>query len=272
MVGSKVFGVFVVTCLALIFVGCERSYHGPRVASSSETDFAFVLKAEDDADTIIDKAVEAHGGEKSFSCWRCGYLKYQTRISIAPTDVGDATIEDTFQFPGHLKRVVRKGKNGEDIVFVSVVNHGKVWTKFADGSALPSESNKSTDRTQHQFGDFCNLELLTEREAVLTKLGSELIDGKQAIGVRVESDELGTVDFHFESKTGLLLKSKKTAPDPISGRPAVMESFLSDYKEVQGVRVPMSINGSRDGKAIMNVIILEVKFAEKFEDSTFAKP
>src|SRR5215471_12409499 len=96
-------GVLVTTWLAIFLVGCGGSHIIQKEEPASEA----VLTADDDAKAVIGKAVKAHGGEKTFSRWNCGYLKYTTKGGILPTQLGEVTMEDTFQLPGHFKRVTR---------------------------------------------------------------------------------------------------------------------------------------------------------------------
>jgi hypothetical protein len=252
-------------------LGCERS-QGPRnLKPALQTRPEPVLTADDDAKTVIEKAVKAHGGEKAFSRWKCGYVKYKTRGGIVPDQVGEVTVEDTFQLPGHFKRVTRVDTGGKELVIVFVVNHGKSWTKKGDGPSAPID-NDVTERPVHSFAGFCNLAPLTEAEVRLTKLGEEKIGGRQAMGVRVQSDKLGEVDFYIGSQTGLLLKLRKSLPSAEPERPTVVETFLDDYKDLQGAKIPMRIQSWQDSELILDVTLIDVKFAERFEDSTFAKP
>jgi hypothetical protein len=261
----------------------EKQKKGPASKQTSEP----VLRDQDDAKTIIAKAVKAHGGEKSFARWNCGYLKYKTKGGVISAQAGDAIVEDTFQLPGHFKRVAhidaRETKyvpsRKFDLIFV--INDGKGWTKKGDAPAEPME-NDFTERTEHPFAAFCNLTLLTAPKVNMTKLGTEKINGNDAIGMRAKSEILNDVDFYFASKTGLLLKTRKSLPasDALrkllggadTDKASVLETYLSDYKEVQGTQIPMRIYGTQDGQAILDVVLLEARFADKCEEGTFAKP
>jgi hypothetical protein len=271
MVRYRTFTMLVLFWLALFLVGGEPSQEIQKAKPASEARPAPVLKADDNAKTVIGKAVKAHGGKKAFSRWNCGYLKYKTKGGFVPAQFGEVTLEDTFQLPGHFKRITRMDAGGKELVMFFVINQGKGWTKQGDGPAKPID-NDFTKKAEHPFAGFCNLAPLTEADVRLTKLGEVKIGDRPAIGVRVQSDKLGEVDFYFSSQTGLLLKSRKSLPGADADKPAIMESFLDDYKDVQGGKVPMRIKGARDGKAILDMTLIEVKFADKFEDSTFAKP
>lgn len=255
----------------LFLVGCQNSREPQKAEPPSEVRPQPILQADDDAKTILSKAVKAYGGKKAFSRWNCGYLKYKSKGGIVPTSIGEVTLEDTFQLPGHFKRITRTKANGTELVMSFVVNNGKGWKKRGDEEAEPIE-NTFTNRTEHPFAGFCNLTPLTEAGVQLTKLGNEKIDARQTVGLRAKSAKLGEVDFYFDLETGLLLKSRKSLPTATPDKRAVMESFLDNYKEVQGGQVPMRIKGIRDGKIILDVRLIDVKFADKIEEGKFAKP
>lgn len=230
-----------------------------------------VLQEDDDAKTIVAKAVKAYGGKKAFSRWNCGYVKYKPKGGILPAQIGEVTLEDTFQLPGHFKRITRVTANGKELVMAFVVNHGKGWKKRGNEPAEAID-NEFTKRTEHPFAGFCNLTALTEAEVRLTKLKKAKVDGKEAIGVQAQSEKLGKVDFYFSSKTGLLLKTSKFLPSADPDKPTVMDTYLGNYKEVQGGKIPMRIKGFRNDKVIVEVDLIDVKFADKFDESVFAKP
>src|SRR5262249_38020984 len=143
----------------------------PKGEPASESRPDPVLLTDDDAKTIIGKAVKAHGGEKAFSCWKCGYVKYKTTGGVIPAQIGEATVEDTFQLPGHFKRVVRSDMDGGEAALIFVVNHGKGWKKIGDRPVEPID-NDFTNQAEHTFAGFSNLKPLTEADVRLTKLGS----------------------------------------------------------------------------------------------------
>jgi hypothetical protein len=257
--------------LFLFLLGGNRTQDQRKAGSASETRSEPVLKIEDDAKTIISKAVKAHGGEKAFSRRRCGYLKYKTKGGVVPKELGEVIVEDTFQLPDYFRRVTHLAVGGKEMLMVFVVNRGKGWVKEGDSPATPIPVDFA-ERPQHPFANFCNVSLLTEAGEGLTKLGAEKVNGKDAIRIRAQSDELGQVDFYFATQTGLLLKSRKLRPGADPGKPAVVESFLDDYKDAQGTQVPMRMKVAHDGKLQLDVTLIEAKFADKFEESVFAKP
>jgi hypothetical protein len=230
-----------------------------------------VLRSEDDAKTVLAKAVKAYGGDKAFARWNCGYVKYKTKGGIIPAVLGEATGEDTFQLPGHFKRQVRTAFAGRETSMVFVINNGKGWSKRGDAPAQPID-NDFTEKTEHLFAGFCGPSWLSRLDPRLTKLDAEKVDGREALVVRAESDELGQMDLYFSKETGLLLKSKRRLPGTDPDKSAPLETTYEDYKEVDKGMIPMRIKGHQGGKLILDLTLIEVKFADKFDEGTFAKP
>src|SRR5262245_35455487 len=90
--------------LALLAAGDRHPHDSSRAGPEPTARADPVLHDDDEARTVIDKALHAHGGEKSFARWKCGYVKYRTKGGIVPSQFGEVTLEDTFQLPGHFKR------------------------------------------------------------------------------------------------------------------------------------------------------------------------
>ncbi len=263
---------FAMLCaLWLTHVGCERTQESRKAQPPSELRFDQVLKTDDDAKMIVTKAVKAHGGEKAFTRWSCGFLKYKSKGDLVPAQRSEVTFEDTFQLPGHFKREIHTDVDGKELWMVFVVNHGKGWTKKGDTPAEPSDNN-FTEKTEHPFAGFCDLSILTEAEVRLTKLGMEKVSGMDSVGVRAHSEKLGEIDFHFGVQTGLLLKIKKVVPSTDSDKPRVLETYLGDYKDVQGNEMSMRIKLVQDGKAILDINLIEARFVDEFDKCIFAKP
>lgn len=267
----QAFAVLITIGPALFLVGCQRQQDSRKSERTSSGRSEPVLHAGDDAQSVIGKAVMAHGGEKAFVRWNCGCLKYKVKGDSVPGPRGEVTFEDTFQLPGHFKRITYMDVGGKELSMVFVINHGKGWSKEGDAPADPID-NDFTKRTEHPVAGCFNLLPLTEGGTRLTTLGEEKIDGQGAMGVRVQFDKLGEVDFHFGKQTGLLLRIKKSLPGAERDKPAVIETFLYDYKDVQGGKVPMRIKVVQDGKEILDEILLDVKFTDKFGENTFSKP
>lgn len=259
-------------CWVVLFLfACDRAPQQPVHRVASRATSQPVLTDGDDARTIIANVVAAHGGEHAAARWRCGYVKYRTTGGILPAQLGVCIVEDTFRLPGRFSRVTRMDAEGRDVRMVWVVNDGKGWSRFDNGPVTPFDNN-ITDRREHPFADFCRTTAIAQPEVQVTKLGSVQIEGRPTVGVRVASAQLVDSEMWFSAQTGLLVLVRKTLPADNPAGPGVVETTLGEYAHVQGAPIPMLIKATRDGKIMLEVKLMEVRFAEKFDDSVFSKP
>ena len=56
------------------------------------------------------------------------------------------------------------------------------------------------------------------------------------------------------------------------GKEVVQETVFSDYKEINGVKMPMKEVIKRDGKNFVDGETFDVRLVEKLDDKIFGKP
>ena len=253
----------VLACLTVLFTGCGASAPtGPR---------SLVIAADDDGKAIFDKGVQALGGADKLPRWNIGAIKYKATGSGEAAGAAEAVVEDTFQLPGRFKRVARIKRGGEEKTITVVVRDGKGWEKKGDAEVREA-ANDAADKKEHPFAVFANLRPMLEPDVKLIRAGEMDVNGTPCQIVRVDSPRLDPLALFFDKNTALLLKTRKTIERPGSPLPSVVDTYLSDYKDVNGALVPMRIKGFQGDKAILDVNLLEVRFPDKIDDAEFAKP
>ena len=80
------------------------------------------------------------------------------------------------------------------------------------------------------------------------------------------------IDLYFDKESGLLVKTETRVKDEGSGQEVSEETFVTDYKEVQGVKQATRFTINRDGKPFMEGEATDIGLAEKLDASVFAKP
>lgn len=107
----------------------------------------------------------------------------------------------------------------------------------------------------------------------LSLAGEEEIDGEACDGISIDAEGQRQTQLFFSRKTGLLKRtSYVVAPEELGGKEVVDSVIHFDYKEVDGVQVPMSQKMTRDGKKFVEGKITKIEFPEKADDAEFAKP
>jgi outer membrane lipoprotein-sorting protein len=74
--------------------------------------------------------------------------------------------------------------------------------------------------------------------------------------------------LYIDANTYLPIKRKSTAPDQMGGE-VESETYLSDYKSVDGVKIAHSISNYRGGQEAFKMVISEVKQNTGLDDSLF---
>jgi hypothetical protein len=259
---------FCTICLLEVGLLCPISGCGQAGRETLPPISSPVFTEADSAEAIVTKVIAASGGEKTFSLWKCGYVKYEMKMSGAP---GPSLIEDTFQLPGHFKRVGTIFLKTEEQRVEFVINNGQGWTKSEAGAVRPIQ-NDFTNHPQHILANYSNLKVLTDAKIHVVKLGKLRVGGHDTLGIRVTSELLDEVDFYFSLNDGLLRKSIKMAQLPGDEKPALVEAVLDKYIEVQGAKIPTKIVGAKHDEEFMEIRILDIRFFDHLPDVPFAKP
>src|SRR5439155_24384920 len=74
--------------------------------------------------------------------------------------------------------------------------------------------------------------VLKEGGYALAPLGEKVIREQRAVGVRVTRAGQPDISLYFAKLTGLLVKLADKHKDPMSGKEFLMESYLTEYQEV----------------------------------------
>lgn len=226
------------------------------------------LSAKDTPEKIIDRSLQALGGQAKIDRWKTGSIKYVVGFNI----FGDTAIEETFQYPGSIKRIVTLPVKGGDFARVYVIRDGKGWVKGTDEKEARPIPAKGADRDKHVLAGFIDVGELKKEGVTLKTAGEEKVGDKTCILLHGESESLGKVKYYFDKDTALLYRSIKKVPNPIDGKETLMTATLKDYKEIQGGKVPMHITAGTGEATIFDIRISELRFVDKVDDKEFAKP
>jgi hypothetical protein len=228
----------------------------------------------DDADPkkIIDKAIEAHGGAEALAKNKDKSQTFTGEMKIHLMGGIDSTIESLVgdkKFK-HVMQLTIMGMNFNEIVCYD----GKEFWIALDSKIVMSATGKDLDGFVELFHaeQLAKLLPLTQKGVELSIIGDSKLGERELIGVRVSKKDRKDVSLFFDKKTGLLAKMEYRTMDFMTREEVTEERELHDYKKVEGQLVPMRIVLNRDGKIYAEADISEMKFVEKLEDNTFAKP
>jgi hypothetical protein len=187
-------------------------------------------KADDAPRAIIEKAIKAQGGAGRVS--PPGAVKTKVKGVYHDETLGDLTFtgETVSQFPSQVKHAV---DIGGVLTIVEVLNGNQGWLRDnekvdeVDPAALVEMQNSAyVDYVATLFP------LLQEKAFALSGLGEAKVQGRPAVGVKVEARGKPGVGLFFDKESGLLVKTQHRGRDARTKKEILKEELFRDYKEV----------------------------------------
>jgi phosphotransferase system IIB component len=226
----------------------------------------FSVRGNEDAKMreIIARAIKAHGGAENLEKLKASVIKIKGKL----VDL-EYSAENAAQLPDRL-RMSAQSKLGK---LVQVINGDKGWVKLGELSRECIKEELPEMREQLNALRISRLTVLTDKEYKLSPLGEENIDGRQAIGIRVEHKGYRDVNLFFDKESYLLLKMQAPIKDLLRGGEEVAaETVFGDYRDIDGVMTAHKFTIKYDGKSYNEGEVTDVKYSESLDDNMFDKP
>jgi hypothetical protein len=221
------------------------------------------LKAQDQSDprAVIDRAIEAAGGEEILAKNKA-HTWNETGTFYGMGDGLPFKAAYASQLPDQFKMAVEN-------VFTVVLDGNKGWVNDNEMSAEQLAELKETNYA----GWVSTLLPLKDKAFTLTAIEGIKIGEETAIGIKINRSGHRDVKLYFNKANGLLAKVVARAkPEELGGKEVDQETELRDYKDINGMKVPMKVVIQRDGKRFVEATIQDWKGTEKMDKSVFAKP
>jgi hypothetical protein len=229
--------------------------------------------AQDGARAIVEKAIQAQGGEAKIAKLRTMRIKVEGTTDLVPGQPHlPFTLEDTWQMPNRYKTSSTFQLQDKKYTQTQVIDGDKGWIQ-SDGQTQDLPKEAVTEMKEQKYAeDLDRLGFLKEKGIELSALDEIKVDGKPAVGVLVKSKGHRDVKLYFDNASGLLVKRDQQVLDPSSGKEVRQEVIFSDYQEKDGLKHYKKIVALRDGKMVIDARVTEVEFFDKLEAKVFAKP
>ena len=229
--------------------------------------------AQDQARAIIQKAIQAQGGEANVAKLRTMRIKVEGTTDLIPGQPNlPFTIEDTWQMPNQYKTSSTFQFQGKKFTQTQVIDGDKGWIQ-QDGQTQDLSREAIAEMKEQKYAeDLDRLGFLKEKQIELSVLEEIKIDGKPAVGVLVKSMGKRDVKLYFDKASGLLVKREHQVLDPASGKEVRQEVIFSDYQQSDGLKHYKKIVALRDGKKVIDAKVTEMEFFRKLDEKVFAKP
>jgi hypothetical protein len=222
--------------------------------------------AQDDARAMIEKAINAQGGEAKVAKLRVVKIKVKGKGTFPGIGDAEFVLEDTWQMPAQYKTVMRlKG-----VEMVQVVNGDKGWASF-NGMVQPLGKEDMAEFKEQKYAeDLERLGFLGDKRLTLSIAKEATFAENPAIAVKVAAEGHRDVTLYFDKASSLLIGRKHVIVE--AGKEIVQEVVYGNFKDHDGLKHFMKITAKRDGKKFVEGEVVEIKFPDKFDDKDFAQP
>jgi hypothetical protein len=218
----------------------------------------------------LSQAIAAHGGAAAIERTRTGKITAHGQVADRMGLKFPIAIEEAFQVPDHYKQLITTVDwDGKKQTIGILAPDGKRWRRSADGTVEVVSADTSEERGLLSF--LQELLGMHQRKVPLTPLPEETVLGRPALAFQTGQGEGAQPSLFFDRETKLCVKFKRKLTDA-SEKKGVLELVLSDYKEIDGVKVPMKVTTLVDGKLYQEVQLDAVAFLERLPADTFKAP
>jgi hypothetical protein len=230
-------------------------------------------EADDKAEVkaVIDKSVKAHGGAEALSKFKMTRVVAKGTISLMGNEL-EFDLVGISEIPDKFRNEIKLSVMGQKIEIVEVSDGKKAWVK-AMGNEMELEGEQLEEKKEQAFHNYLEsiVPLAKDKDLEITAIGEEMVDGKPAAGLKIMKKGMKEFRMYFDKASGLLVKASYKARD-MAGQEVDTDSYYRNYKDVQGVKQPMTLLVKQDGKKFIEAEVSEIKLGEKAEEGTFKQP
>jgi hypothetical protein len=225
-----------------------------------------------DAQKVIDKAIEAHGGADVLAKNKDKAAMAKGKMTINQMGGLEATLE-SFVGDKKFKHILDLTVMGTNINEIVCYDGKEMWIAI-NGKVAMSVTGKDLDPIKDAIHaeELAGLAMLKEKGLELSVIGESKLGEQDLIGIRVSKKDHKDVNLHFDKKSGLLTKVDYRNLDFLTREEVAEERILQEYKKQDGQMQPSRIIINRDGKKFIEMEISEIKLVDKLDDSVFTKP
>lgn len=221
---------------------------------------------DDDAESIIVRAIEAQGGKDAVAKKLC--CRQRMRQILYLEDRTLNLVADSWRhFGGREKTVITVLP--DEKTTINVLNRDQAWTT----SLTTYETREWSEREMAEVRDnrhaakVCLLfPLLEDSDFSLSLLEENVPKNKTRIGVKATREGYPPVLLYFDEQTYLPVKIVKTV------RGVQYEEYLHGFKVCNGVIVEKRATLYKDGQLLLESETVDLEPLKSIDPATFAKP
>lgn len=141
------------------------------------------------------------------------------------------------------------------------------WTGSLEPQKLTEEQLKSMKQMGDMEGDFYNWK---EKGYDVSYMGEDDMEGTPVHKIKVVKEEGDEFIYYIDAENYVILKTDATVN--VQGTETKSSTYYSNFKPVQGMIMPHSMETEVNGQTQSQIVIEEVKLDEELEDSMFEMP
>lgn len=234
------------------------------------------VRADDAADAIINKAINAMGGEATLAKAKVQTSKVKGTFALGD-DAFEFKIEQTNDGLDRMRSTFERDFGGNKSTIVTVIDGDKGWLKEGEMEAIELNGKEVGDDKWAGFSqsmDFMLVEIKGKGSKFRTEaVGDEKVGDRPAAGVKVTGPDGKDFTVYFDKESGLPVKVVVDLTDPEAiGQEFTQETYFSDYKDFGGIKRAKKVAIKRDRRTFIEIDLMDFKVLDKVEDKTFAKP
>ena len=181
--------------------------------------------------------------------------------------------EMAFELPDKHMTSINMAVQGQKIHVVTIAN-GTKQKSTMNGMDIPiGKAEKKEVMQMMMVQEISQLtSLIDSKKYAIKAEKDEDVKEMPADVVLVTAEGLNDIKLYFDKKTNMLVKTSRTSISPGAGEgvEVLEESFLSDFKKIDGQMVYTKLQVKHDGKKFMTITMSEIKLMEKADPKTFA--
>jgi hypothetical protein len=227
--------------------------------------------ADQGASAIVDRAIEALGGQAKLSQIRAIVWKARGK-TFDDGSTSAFTNETTVQDLAHFRMEWEDEVDGNLVRGVTVIDGDKGWRKYA-GEIRDLDANRLANHKRNIYLLVVPVLLVPLKSGafLLERAGEEDVDGKPAAGVKVVGPDGKEFFLYCDKETGLPVKlAARIGGGP--GQEFLQESIFRDYRDFDGIKKATRHERRRDGAKILEQEIFDFRVLDQVAPGTFGEP
>jgi len=219
----------------------------------------------DPAAVLIRRIVSAKGGLGGLKRVKTVVADASTTLRMEQGPLASST-KTYISYPDKFR--VDANVSGADVAQVYVA--GTAWVKDPSG-VHDAPTAMRTDFAASVQRDVIPLLIAAAEGRLTAKLLPAEGSGASAVQVvELSGPQLSPVQLHVDGQL-LIVRQVYSTPGP-DGQPVKAEEVFSDYRNVEGIRVPFKASVLRDGKPILDRALSRVVINGPLDESIFVRP